>query len=346
MLGTEEALGGMLGTEEALGRNIYNCLKDPLIGTAVQRRYHVIRRIGAGAVVDVYLAKQRTLGGRRVALRVLKPALAELDDEVGGVHRKRFMHEVQLASLFKGPAFARIVDGGSTGPGPERPFVVQELLEGPLLSELIAEKPLSWREASALVLQLCTATEELHSYGVLYRDFAPGNVIIENQRGVGRVARLFDFSHATLEGVSLLDSDGSAEDMAGSPVYSAPELDSLGETPDRSVDTFSLGALLYLAATGRSPVVLPSPCDWPAWRAWISEGRPVPEIPFKEAAAKAPAALGRVVHQALSTDPSRRYREAPDLAAGLRRILGLKYDGDDDAAGFSLGGLIGKLTKK
>ncbi len=277
-----------------MGRSIYNRLKDPLIGAVVQRRYQVVRRIGSGSVVDVYLAKQRTLGARRVALRVLKPALAERDDEAGGTHRKRFFHEVQLACLFKGPAFARIIDGGMTDPGPKRPFVVQELLEGPLLSELVTEAPLSWREGAALVLQLCTATEELHGYGVLYRDFSPSNVIVEEQRGVGRVARIFDFSHATLEGVSVLDSEGSAEDLAGTPVFSAPELASLEEPPGRTVDTFSLGALLYLACTGQAPVRLDHSGDWGPWLEWIQGGRPVPEIPFKEAAPKAPAALANV----------------------------------------------------
>ncbi|MFH1529842.1 MAG: serine/threonine-protein kinase [Pseudomonadota bacterium] len=328
-----------------MGRSILNHLKDPLIGTMVQQRYQVVRRIGSGAVVDVYLARQQILGGRRVALRVLKPALAARDGEAGGAHLRRFFNEVQLACLFKGPAFAGFIDGGMTGPGPERPFVVQELLEGPLLSELVAAKTLSWREGTALVLQLCAATEELHAYGVLYRDFSPSNVIVEEQRGVGRVARLFDFSHATLEGVSLLDAEGSTEDLAGSPVYSAPELGSPGEPPGRSVDTFSLGALLYLACTGRAPVRLPHSGDWRAWADWAGSGQPVPEIPFREVAPKAPAALGRVVTKALSVNPSTRYPEARTLAADLRQLLGLKGYRDDDAGGFSLSGLLGKLRR-
>ncbi len=329
--------------EGTLGRSIFNSLKDPLLGTLVQRRYQIIRKIGSGAVVDVYLAKQRTLGGRRVAFRVLKPALAERDGEAGGAHQKRFMHEIQLAALFKGPAFARIVDGGVLSTSPKRPFVIQELLEGPLLSELIAKEPLTWREGAALVLQLCTATEELHAYGVLYRDFSPSNVIVETQRGVGRVARVFDFSHATLEGVSLLDSEGSAEDLAGSPVYSAPELGALGEPPTRAADTFSLCALLYLACTGRPPVRLERGGDWPAWLEWVREGRPIPEVPFKDAAPKTPAALDRIIRKGLSESAAARYPEASDLAAELRRVLGLKGDQDTDLGGFSLSGILGKL---
>lgn len=329
-----------------MGRSILNSLKDPLIGIVIQHRYQVIRRIGSGAVVDVYLAKQRTVGARRVALRILKPALAERDGELGGIHRKRFTHEVQLACLFKGPAFARVIDGGIIkAPGPQRPFVVQELLEGPLLSELIAKSPLSWREASALVLQLCAATEELHAYGVLYRDFSPSNVIVEEQRGVGRAARLFDFSHATLEGVSLLDTEGAAEDLAGSPVFSAPELGSLAEAPGRSVDTFSLGALLYLTCTGRPPVSLPGIGDWPEWNAWVDGGRPVPEIPFSEAAGKTPPALGRVVHRALATKPLGRYSEAADLTSELRDLLGIKGAQTEDMGGFSFGNILGKFKR-
>jgi serine/threonine protein kinase len=332
-----------LWLEGTLGRSILNRLKDPLIGAVVQQRYQVVRRIGSGAVVDVYLARQRTLGGRRVALRVLKPALAERDGEAGGVHRKRFMHEVQLACLFKGPAFARIVDGGVIASVPKRPFVVQELLEGPLLSELVAESPLPWRDATALVLQLCLATEELHSYGVLYRDYSPTNVIIEIQRGVGRMARLFDFSHATLEGVSLLDSGESAEDLAGTPVYSAPELADLGKPPTRAADTFSLGALLYLACSGHAPVRLDPPGDWPAWSAWAQSGQSIPAVPLKAVAPKAPAALDRIVGKALAPAPERRYSEAAELAVDLQKVLGLKCTQGVDMGGFSLSGLLGKL---
>lgn len=326
-----------------MGRSIFNSLKDPLIGTVVQQRYQVIRRIGSGAVVDVYLAKQRTLGARRVALRVLKPALAERDGEAGGAHRKRFMHEVQLACLFKGPAFARIVDGGVISTEPKRPFVVQELLEGPLLSELVSEAPLPWRDAAALGLQLCVATEELHAYGVLYRDYSPGNVIVETQRGVGRAARLFDFSHATLEGVSLLDSEGSAEDLAGTPVYSAPELGLLGEPPGRSADTFSLGALLYLACSGHAPVRLGAAGDWPAWIAWARSGQSIPAVPLRAVAPKVPAALERIVDKALALAPEGRYPEARELAADLQKVLGIKLVQDRDVGGFSLSGLLGKL---
>ena len=326
-----------------MGRSIFNRLKDPLIGTLIQQRYQVVKRIGSGAVVDVYLAKQRVLGARRVALRVLKPALAEQNDKTGDAHNQRFLHEMQLASLFKGPAFARIIDGGMLNTTPKRPFAVQELLEGPLLSELVAEAPPSWREGAALVLQLCAATEEMHAYGVLYRDFSPTNVIIEEQRGVGRVARLFDFSHATLEGVSLLDTDGSSEDMVGSPVFSAPELGDLGEIPDRTADTFSLGALLFLSCTGRPPVRLPGTSDWTAWRTWIKDGRPVPEVPFK-VTPRAPAALDRIVTRALSISPGERYHDASELSADLRRVLGLKCEQDENS-GFSLGWLLGKLIK-
>ena len=326
-----------------MGRSIFNHLKDPLIGTLVQQQYQVVRRIGSGAVVDVYLAQQRTVGGRRVALRILKPALAERDSEGGGAHRKRFLHEVQLASLLKGPAFARIMDCGMTGPGPKRPFVIQELLDGPLLSERVADAPLSWRGGVALVLQLCAAAEEMHAYGVLYRDFSPSNVIIEEQRGIGRVARLFDFSHVTLEGISFLDSQDSAEDLAGSPIFSAPELGLPGEPVGRSVDTFSLGALLYLGCTGRSPVRLTPAGDWGAWTEWTRGGRPVPEVPFREAAPKAPAALARIVHRALRVSPSERYQEVPALAADLRKILGLKGCEGDGPDRFSLGGLMGRL---
>jgi len=328
-----------------VGRSIFNRLKDPLIGALIQQRYQVVKRIGSGAVVDVYLAKQRVLGARRVALRVLKPALAEHNEKIGDAHNQRFLHEVQLASLFKGPAFARIIDGGMLNAAPKRPFVVQELLEGPLLSELVAEATLSWREGASLVLQLCAATEEMHAYGVLYRDFSPTNVIIEEQRGVGRVARLFDFSHVTLEGVSLLDSDGASEDLAGSPVFSAPELGDLGEIPDRTADTFSLGALLFLSCTGRPPVRLPGSSDWTAWRSWIRDSRPVPEVPFKSLAKQAPAALDRIVTRALSVSPGNRYQDASELGADLRRVLGLKCDQDEDMAGFSLGSFLGKLIK-
>jgi eukaryotic-like serine/threonine-protein kinase len=65
--------------------------------------YRLLARLGAGGMGRVYLA--RSPGGRAVAVKVVRPELAE-DAEF----RSRFRHEVDIARAVSGPCTAPVVD--------------------------------------------------------------------------------------------------------------------------------------------------------------------------------------------------------------------------------------------
>lgn len=67
--------------------------------------YRLLRRLGAGGMGRVYLA--RSPGGRTVAVKVVRPDLAADAD-----FRERFRYEVEIARAVSGRYTAPVVDGG------------------------------------------------------------------------------------------------------------------------------------------------------------------------------------------------------------------------------------------
>ena len=107
--------------------------------------WRVLRRIGSGGVGSVFEAAA-VAGGRRVAIKVVHPAWAGLEEV-----RQRFRREVAALATIDSPRVVAILGSGQveTAYG-ELPYLVMELVCGPTVAELIARGPLSPRRAIAI----------------------------------------------------------------------------------------------------------------------------------------------------------------------------------------------------
>jgi serine/threonine-protein kinase len=109
-------------------------MKDALLGTVVDNRFEIQKRIGEGGMGTVYQAWQRSIG-REVAIKMI-------DQRVAGdmTAAKRFLREARLASALSHPNTISMIDFGQCDDG--RLFIAMELLRGKTLDKVLEGGPL------------------------------------------------------------------------------------------------------------------------------------------------------------------------------------------------------------
>jgi serine/threonine-protein kinase len=133
--------------------------------------YHVISKIGVGAMGEVYRAKDTKLR-REVALKVLPPALARDPERLA-----RSRREAQLLASLNHTNIAAIYGLEETH---DPPFLVLELVEGETLAEgLVRAGPLPLQEALTFCGQMAEALEYAHKKGITHRDIKPANIKVK-----------------------------------------------------------------------------------------------------------------------------------------------------------------------
>ncbi|MFI7395358.1 serine/threonine-protein kinase [Streptomyces tendae] len=195
--------------------------------------YRLLRRLGAGGMGRVYLA--RSPGGRTVAVKVVRPDLAADHD-----FRERFRHEVEIAKAVSGRFTAPVADADPDAP---LPWLATSYVLGPDLTDVVAAHgALPERTVRALAAGLAAALRDIHAAGLMHRDLKPSNVLLAADG-----PRLIDFGIARAVDGSRMTQTGV---VVGSPGYMSPE-QAMGKDVGVAGDVFSLGSVLVFAATGR-----------------------------------------------------------------------------------------------
>ena len=198
--------------------------------------------IGRGGASVVYLAEHLRLG-RRVALKVLAPHLAE--DET---FRERFIRESRIAAALDHPNVVTIYDAGEVEDGL---YISMRYVEGSDLGRILrAEGALEPARTILILAQVASGLDAAHAQGLVHRDVKPGNVLVESPGSPLERAYLADF------GISKRTTTGSGLTRTGQFVgtidYVAPE-QITGEPIDGRTDVYSLGCVLFQCVAGRVP---------------------------------------------------------------------------------------------
>ncbi len=201
--------------------------------------YRIEHLLGAGGMGEVYRAVDTRLG-RTVAIKVLPRKLAGNPDL-----KRRFLREACAASALNHPNIAGLYDISNHG-GAD--FLVMEYVAGKTLKDLIPRCGLAFGEVAGLGSQIALALGAAHAAGIVHRDIKPANILVTPQQQV----KVVDF------GIAKLPPGGTDNDLTnegqivGTVAYMSPE-QTRGEHVDARSDIFSLGCVLYEAATGRRP---------------------------------------------------------------------------------------------
>lgn len=199
--------------------------------------YRVESLLGEGATAEVFAA-QREKDFRRVALKILRPALAR--DKVAA---RRFLQEAKLLQDLEVP---RVVKGYRAFRFVGTYILEMERVPGRTLEELLAEgKRFEEKQALGIVVQVARALEGMRQAGVVHRDLKPGNLMIDGQGEM----KLIDLGFAG-EGMEGTHGQGTT---LGTAAYLAPEQARGEQTLDGRADIYSLGATLYHLVLGELP---------------------------------------------------------------------------------------------
>ena len=265
-----------------------------LLGRALGGRYHLLMPLGAGASAAVYLADDQRLG-RRVAVKVLHPALAA--DEA---FLRRFQSEARAAA---GLRHAHIVQVYDWGEDEGVAYVVLEYLPGGSLRQVLDRAgSLSPAQVAELGRAAASGLVHAHARGLVHRDIKPANLLFDDD---GRLA-IADFGLArAMADATWTEPEGV---ILGTARYASPE-QALGQGTAAPTDVYSLALVLTEALTGS----VPFSADTTVATLMARQGRGIPVGPEL-------GPLGPALAAASAPDPAER-STAADLADGLGRVL-------------------------
>jgi serine/threonine-protein kinase len=281
---------------------------DGRIGTVLDGRYRIVEPLSKGGMGVVYRA-ERIPVGRPVAIKFLHALFADDPDS-----RVRFERETRALSRLTHPHCVGIIDFGFEG----QPYLVMDLVAGATLRELIDDGPLSVHDAIALTRQLLAGLAHAHAEGIVHRDVKPANVMVTEEIGTGRHARILDFGLARLRESGAAGASASITQQSivvGTPSYMAPE-QTLGSTVDARTDVYAVGVLLFEMVTGQRPFV----AEDTGSLLEMHRKMPAPHLENVDPSRSWPAGLDDVIQRALAKDPDDRWPNAVAFAQALDQV--------------------------
>lgn len=263
--------------------------------------FRIVRRLGVGAMADVYLADQPSLR-RQVALKVLRPDLAQ--DET---YLERFRREAQAAAKL---VHANIVQIYEVGSGAGFHYIAMEYVPGLNLRQWLQKNgPADLRTTLIIMRQVVAALVKAAEEGIVHRDIKPENILVTHNLEV----KVADFGLARLrvaeDGLELTRVGMTM----GTPLYMSPE-QIQGKPLDIRSDIYSLGVTCYQLVTGEPPFKGEN-----AMVVGVMHLTKPPE-PLETKRPDLPPVFCRLVHQMLAKDPADRFSSPKVLLAELRRI--------------------------
>jgi serine/threonine protein kinase len=217
-------------------------------GRHISSELTLSRRLGGGAMGEVWLARQSTLG-TDVAVKFILDHHLQNDPSAAG----RFRREALSAARIHSAHVVSILDHSQTEDG--TPYIVMELLEGECLDDYIArEGPLSPEQTAEVLRQVGAALDAATELGIVHRDIKPQNIFVTAEPDGSRLrVKVMDFGNAKSVTSPVEAGLSSPGMLAGSPAYLSRDLLLDPDDLDHYADLWALGVTAFKCLTGDLP---------------------------------------------------------------------------------------------
>lgn len=278
--------------------NETNIEERNVIGRVFNERYKITERIGIGGMAEVYKAQDQVLG-RTVAVKVMLPQYAA-DPEFTA----RFKQEAASAANLQSPYIVNVYDWGQDG---GTYFIVMEYVRGTDLKTAVQQRgAINQRKVAEIGSQVCQALSVAHGQDIMHRDIKPQNIMVQPDGNV----KVMDFGIARAKN----SVKAKTSSVLGTAHYISPE-QAQGKELDGASDMYSLGCVLYEAATGQLPFDGPD--------AVSVAMRQVNEAPLPPSQVKPDISpdLEAIIMKAMEKNPANRFQTVRDMKHALDDFL-------------------------
>jgi len=281
--------------------------------------FTITRRIGAGAMGQVYLASD-TLTGRAIAIKTLSSHL------IGNARAEtRFRREIAAMGQLRHPGIPAFAGYGELPGG--QPYLAMDYVAGHPLDAFVPEgRPLSEDLALWVVIRLAEVIGFCNrESGMIHRDLKPGNTMVDlaGLPGLCEQSRICIIDFGLASYIDFGDWDDysprdyhratggtMAGEVMGTPHYMSPE-QIRGEPLTFQSDIYAIGAILHFLLTSKTPYSGPS--AGVVMAAHLDS--PVPDPSRLVTVRRATVA---VVQRAMAKSVTARYRSYPQFIASLQ----------------------------
>ncbi|MCE9619422.1 MAG: serine/threonine protein kinase [Planctomycetes bacterium] len=260
--------------------------------------YQMMKKLGAGAMATVFLAKQLSLD-RLVAIKIL-PRKYSSDPKF----IERFYKEGRAAAKLNDQHIVGALDVGQAG---DNHYFVMEYVDGETVHDRILRKRrIEEKEAIEIIIQVAKALKHAHLQGFIHRDIKPKNMMINK----AEVVKLADLGLAR----AISDREAAESEAGkafGTPYYISPEQARGVVTIGPAADIYGLGATFYHMVTGKVPFEGKNPTE--VMQRQIRD----PLVPPDHVVPELTTGVALIIEMMMAKDPRDRYQSAAQLLEDL-----------------------------
>ena len=293
-----------------------------MVGRVFNNRYQITERIGIGGMAEVYRAQDRVLG-RLVAVKIMLPQYAA-DPEF----THRFRQEAASAANLQSPYIVNVYDWGQDE---GTYYIVMEYVRGSDLKTAIQQRgAINQRKVAEIGAQVCKALTVAHNQDIIHRDIKPQNIMVQPDGNV----KVMDFGIARAKN----SVKSQTSQVLGTAHYISPE-QAQGKELTAASDIYSLGVVMYEAATGKLPFDGPDAVSVAMKQV---QEQPVPPSQIKP---DIDPGLEAIIMRAMEKDPHQRFATANDMKNALNDFLAGRPVNVNDDATHVMGGYMPPMTE-